>query len=88
MITFKSFNDCLKNRVVAYTKNNTRSNEHLVHSVAMNKVTLSPFDDRRIVIYDGIKTLPYVIKELVIMKKTTSRIHQKDNNNNNNKHKG
>lgn len=34
-----------------------RSDKHQIHIIAMNKTTLSPFDDKRYILNDGIHTL-------------------------------
>ena len=64
-IKFNDYKDCLFNNktnlVKMYTLN---SNKHEMFLNEINKISMSPFDDKRYVCDDGIITLPYGIDSL------------------------
>ena len=66
-ITFKDYKDCLfNNSVLMKEQYNIRSYDHQLFTEKQNKVALSPFDDKRYIMDDGIHTLAwghYKIKE-------------------------
>ncbi len=54
------YRDCLFNRKPRQdTMNMIRSESHKLHSITINKVSLSPFDDKRYLLADGITSLAY-----------------------------
>ena len=58
-ITFEDFKDCVLNGVVKHVAQNTiRSRNHEVFTESLYKKALCPKDDKRIVLEDGIHTLP------------------------------
>lgn len=59
-ITFKDYMDCIQNNaVISQTQNSIRSKAHSVYSITQQKIALSPFDDKRCILEDGINTLPW-----------------------------
>ena len=66
-ITFKDYKDCLfNNSILMREQYNIRSYDHHLFTEKQNKVALSPFDDKRYILEDGIHTLAwghYKIKE-------------------------
>jgi hypothetical protein len=59
-INFESYIEVLRNYVSIFTKMNIiRSKKHNIESVQINKLSLSPSDDKRIVLDDGISTLAH-----------------------------
>jgi hypothetical protein len=67
-ITMQDFKDCLFNKQEQYRRMNLiRSEKHELYTVELNKIALSPHDDKRYILEDGINTLPwghYKIKQL------------------------
>ena len=58
-ITFDDFKDCVLNGVVKHvTQNTIRSRKHEVFTESLNKKALCPKDDKRVILEDGIHTLP------------------------------
>ena len=58
-ITFDDFKDCVLNGVVKHvTQNTIRSRKHEVFTESLHKKALCPKDDKRVVLEDGIHTLP------------------------------
>ena len=58
-ITFDDFKDCVLNGVVkCVTQNTIRSRKHEVFTESLHKKALCPKDDKRVVLEDGIHTLP------------------------------
>ena len=56
----QSYKDCLLNSHIKYSKmNQIRSYNHNVYSVALRKISLSPFDDKRYVLENGIDTIAH-----------------------------
>ena len=56
----QNYKDSLKNSVIQpCTMNQIRSFNHNIYSVKMNKIGLSPFDDKRYVLEDGCTTLAH-----------------------------
>ena len=64
---FKDYKDCLFNKTILKREQyNIRSYDHEVYTEKINKIALSPFDDKRYILEDGIHTLAwgsYKIKE-------------------------
>ncbi|XP_054712885.1 uncharacterized protein LOC129222404 [Uloborus diversus] len=57
-ISFEDYKDCLFNKVKKYRAMNLiRSHKHEIYSVQVNKIALSPDDDKRHILEDGINTL-------------------------------
>ena len=58
-ITFDDFKDCVLNGVVKHvTQNTIRSRKHEVFTESLCKKALCPKDDKRVILEDGINTLP------------------------------
>ena len=56
----QSYKDCLLNRTIMYSDMNMiRSFDHQLYSVAVNKISLSPYDDKRYVTDNGCDTLAH-----------------------------
>lgn len=59
-IRFEHFQKCLfEKRTYTATYNNIRSFNHQLFSITERKKSLSPEDDKRVILTDGIHTLPY-----------------------------
>lgn len=59
-ILFEDYLNCLKTGNYTYHQNKCiRSYKHEVYSICMNKLSLSAHDDKRVIMSDGINTLPY-----------------------------
>lgn len=59
-ITFANYKHCLEEHITyTATFNNIRSFNHQLFSVRETKKSLSPYDDKRVILQDGIHTLPY-----------------------------
>ena len=59
-ITFNDYKDCLFNNTPAMRKMNViRSHMHDIFTETVNKIALSPFDDKRIIREDNIHTFAY-----------------------------
>ncbi|KAJ4444899.1 hypothetical protein ANN_06697 [Periplaneta americana] len=59
-LTFEDYATCRESGITTYTKNNAiRSYFHNVFTMCVNKVTLNSFDDKRVVLQDGINTVPH-----------------------------
>ena len=59
-IQHQSYKDCLLNSTIMYsTMNQIRSYNHSVYSIEMRKISLSPFDDKRYVLENGIDTIAH-----------------------------
>ncbi|KAJ4450849.1 hypothetical protein ANN_02280 [Periplaneta americana] len=59
-LAFDDYATCREFDITTYTKNNTiRSYFHNVFTMCVNKVTLNSFDDKRVVLQDGINTVPH-----------------------------
>lgn len=64
-ITFDDYKNCLfQNTKIRKKVTLFRSKEHCVQTVSVNKIALSANDDKRVVLEDGINTLPYGHKVL------------------------
>ena len=62
-ITFNDYKDCLFNNKPSMRKMNViRSHLHTMYTETVNKVALSPFDDKRLIREDNINTLAYGYK--------------------------
>ena len=62
-ITFNDYKDCLFDNKTAMRKMNViRSHLHTMYSETVNKIALSPFDDKRIIQKDNIHTFAYGYK--------------------------
>jgi hypothetical protein len=48
--------------------------KHHLYSIKMNKLALSPFDDKRYIMPDGIHTLPYGHSDIIHIQNTLSWI--------------
>lgn len=59
-ITFEHYKQCLKEQKVCSASFNTiRSFNHKLYSVRETKISLSHYDDKRVILQDAIHTLPY-----------------------------
>ncbi|KAJ4437396.1 hypothetical protein ANN_17540 [Periplaneta americana] len=59
-LAFDDYATCRESGITTYTKNNAiRSYFHNVFTMCVNKVTLNSFDDKRVVLQDGINTAPH-----------------------------
>ncbi|KAJ4449536.1 hypothetical protein ANN_00937 [Periplaneta americana] len=59
-LTFEDYATCRGSGITTYTKINViRSYFHNVFTMCVNKVTLNSFDDKRVVLQDGINTAPH-----------------------------
>ena len=59
-IPHQSYRDCLLNRSIMYSKmNQIRSYNHILYSTEQKKISLSPFDDKRYVLKNGMDTLAH-----------------------------
>ena len=59
-ITHENYKECLFTQNVQLRKQTTiRSREHVVHTEVVNKVALSPYDDKRYILENGIDTLAW-----------------------------
>ena len=59
-IQHRSYKDCLMNRTIMYSRmNQIRSYNHDVYSIEMRKISLSPFDDKRYVLENGVDTIAH-----------------------------
>ena len=56
----QSYKDSLLNNHIQYSKmNQIRSFDHQLYSVALEKISLSPYDDKRYVLENGCDTLAH-----------------------------
>ena len=56
-ITFKDYKDCLFNHTQKYTTMQTiKSYKHQIFSSRLNKLALSPYDEKRFICEDGVST--------------------------------
>ena len=63
-ITIDDYKKCLFSKQSQFRVMNTiRSRQHNIGTERINKTALSAYDDKRIVLEDGIKTLPYGHKD-------------------------
>ncbi|KAJ4445518.1 hypothetical protein ANN_12198 [Periplaneta americana] len=59
-ITFADYASCRESGIPTYSRNNSiRSYFHNVFTMCVNKVTLNSFDDKRVILQDGVNTLPH-----------------------------
>ena len=59
-IRHQQYKDCLLNLCSTYEKQNRiLSEKHQLYTTRLNKVALSPFDDKRYILEDGVHTLAY-----------------------------
>ena len=59
-IPHQIYRDCLMNRSILYSKmNQIRSYNHVLYSIEQKKISLSPFDDKRYVLKNGMDTLAH-----------------------------
>lgn len=59
-ITFEDYVDCLFNNTeMSHRQNSIRSFGHVVFSINQQKTSLSPYDDKRFLLQDSVKTLPW-----------------------------
>ena len=59
-IKFDHYKNCLYNSEIQLNKMYTlNSDKHNMYINEVNKISLNPFDDKRKICDDGIKTLPY-----------------------------
>ena len=59
-ISHQSYKNCLLNRSIMYSKmNQIRSYNHTLYSTEQRKISLSPFDDKRYVLENGMDTLAH-----------------------------
>ena len=75
-LMFQNFKDCLLNIKTVYrSQQRFKSYNHDVYTKEVNKIALNSNDDKRLQIFDGIETYPYVTdafklceSEMLIMK--------------------
>ena len=59
-ISHQDYVDCLfEERKFMHTMQTIRSFKHQLYTIKQNKVSLSPYDDKRHLLDDGISSLPY-----------------------------
>jgi hypothetical protein len=59
-VNFEDYYNCLfKNQELYRTQNLIKSKKHEVFTIEQNKLVLSPFDDKRLTLPDGINTIPF-----------------------------
>ena len=59
-VNFEDYENTLDNKTIQRHKMKTiRSINHDVQLLTINKVSLSPFDDKRYILDDGVITLPF-----------------------------
>ena len=59
-ITFNDYKDCLfNNSILLQEQYGIRSYDHQVYTEKQNKVALTPFDDKRHILDDGVNTLAW-----------------------------
>ncbi|XP_069673398.1 uncharacterized protein [Periplaneta americana] len=59
-ITFADYASCRESGIPTYSRNNSiRSYFHNVFTMCVNKVTLNSFDDKRVILQDGVNTVPH-----------------------------
>lgn len=59
-ITFDDYLRCINdNCILSREQNSIRSKMHQVYSIKQTKISLSPYDDKRLILEDGIHTLPW-----------------------------
>lgn len=59
-IKFEDFIDCIqKNCAISKQQNSIRSKLHTVFTIRQDKIALSPFDNKRVVMSNNIDTLPW-----------------------------
>lgn len=59
-IQFEDYVECLRqNKELLHTMSTIRSYNHNLYSVELNKISLSPHDNKRYILKDGISTLPW-----------------------------
>jgi hypothetical protein len=59
-ICFEDYRNCLLNNEIIYkTQNLFRTNHHNVYTIEQNKLALSAYDNKRLILEDGINTLAW-----------------------------
>ena len=59
-ISHPDYVDCLfEERTFMHTMQNIRSFKHQLYTIKQNKVSYSPYDDKRYLLDDGVSSLPY-----------------------------
>ena len=59
-IKYEQYLECIEERkVLICNMKQIRSYDHQLYNISMNKLGLSPYDDKRYILNDGISTLPY-----------------------------
>jgi len=59
-IKHQDYKDVLfNNKIMHHQMNTIRSESHQIHSIHLNKVSLSPYDDKRYLLDDGITSYAY-----------------------------
>ncbi|KAJ4447471.1 hypothetical protein ANN_09478 [Periplaneta americana] len=59
-ITFADYASCRESGIPTYSRNNSiRSYFHNVFTMCVNKVTLNSFEDKRVILQDGVNTVPH-----------------------------
>ena len=59
-LTYKEYHDCLyKERIKTNEMTRIQSDHHNLYTVKVNKVSLSPYDDKRYLLDNGIQSVPY-----------------------------
>ena len=59
-ISHQDYVDCLfEERKFMHTMQTIRSFKHQLYTIKQNKVSLSPYDDKRYLLDDGVSSLPY-----------------------------
>ena len=59
-ISHQDYVDCLfEERKFMHTMQTIRSFKHQLYTIKQNQVSLSPYDDKRYLVHDGVSSLPY-----------------------------
>ena len=62
---FNEFKDTLFNKkILRHKMKSLQGKKHKIGTYEINKISLSPFDDKRFILDDGIHTLAYFHKDL------------------------
>ena len=60
VISHQDYKDCLfKQKLMMAKMNQIRSDRHQIYSITLNKVGLSPYDDKRYILSSGVDTLAH-----------------------------
>ena len=59
-ISHQDYVDCLfEERKFMHTMQTIRSFKHQLYTIKQNQVSISPYDDKRYLVHDGVSSLPY-----------------------------